>query len=455
MQISQRKQKMRKWYPRLAILAICTQLISIFRTLYLRQPVSLTNDTAFFEHAGWYITQGAVPYVDFWDVKPPLIHETAAVLSFITGGNMSYLHYLSVLLMSGLAVGILLLVVSLSYKVTENRKAAIVAGIAVLAHPAFHHLPTLGLWAKYFSVFFGLLAIWCIKTDRYFLAGVTGAASAGYWQFGLIFPLIVFGLTIQNGERADARNTIIGMAVITALTIAPIIHRGGFVAMMSQVVFLPFTISEDYTLLHRLGKGVLYLGYAGIVLILGIIGAAYSFYIDKKETWWIAAGLGWFGVQLLALNFASEADLFPALIFTALGVGVLVAHLTPERQKQVGAVIGAIALLSVTMLGSIGLIVSPIDPGPEGDTLTEQTLYRAEENVNPDGANESIRSQSDIEFNSSPSAKEIYRNKIQPEYCHYRLSGYEIKYLEQMNRSYKSEKCGFSSLSEALEAHFG
>jgi len=378
MQVSQEMLDLKKEYIALGLLATITQAISIIRSLHGNGELPLSSDTAFFEHAGWYITQGAVPYVNFWDVKPPLIHETSALISFVTGGNITLGHYISIFIMSSLAIGILLLVSSLTYRMTESRKAALIAGIAVLAHPAFHHLPTLGLWAKYFSVFFGLFGIWCEKNNRYLLAGASGAASAGYWQFGLIFALIVASLTIQTGGRTKIRDTIIGMAIVTAITVAPVIYMGGFVAMISQVVFVPFTISEDYTLLHRLGKGVLYLGYSGIVLILGVMGAACALYKDWRETWWVAVGLAWFGFQLLALNFASEADLFPALIFTALGVGVFVPHLTPKRQKQVGAVVGSIALVSVAMLGSVGLVVSPIDPGPEGNTITEQVLYDAE-----------------------------------------------------------------------------
>jgi hypothetical protein len=402
---------------------------------------------------GWYITQGAVPYVHIWDVKPPLVPETATVFAILGGGSPMNIYYIAVGVMCALSIGISLLVGNLTFKATQNGTASYIAGVAVFAHPAAHLLPTHGLWGKYFALFLGLLGIWLVFKERPLLAGLSAAASGGYWQFGLIFSIIVVGLTLQN-HRATLKYVISGMALAFVVTISPIVYWGATLPMIEEVVLFPLLIDESYSMLHRLGKGVLYLGFASLTLVLGTIGILWQASEDLKRDWWVTAGLAWFAIQLLFLNFSGPPDLFPALLFTAIGIGILADRLELAKisgRKGVNILVGAVVLTSVIFHGSFGILVNPMDPAPSGNTVTEKFLYSQERNVEGENAHKSLRDRTAIPVNQFPSMEKLYWNKIKPKYCHYRLSGYELLYLQKTNTDFRKVKCGPDSVKAMLK----
>lgn len=60
--------------------------LSFGRYLIFLWPATAT-DPAFFQHTGWYILNGGIPYVDVWDVNPPLVFGLTAVLALLSGGD--------------------------------------------------------------------------------------------------------------------------------------------------------------------------------------------------------------------------------------------------------------------------------------------------------------------------------------------------------------------------------
>lgn len=92
-------------------------------------PYLITDDSALFQHADWYIAQGATPYIDFWDLKLPLIYAVTTSLALLTGGDMFLLHLASVLVsMATIAAGVAL-VSLLAYRVTGDELASFAAGL--------------------------------------------------------------------------------------------------------------------------------------------------------------------------------------------------------------------------------------------------------------------------------------------------------------------------------------
>ncbi|MUV89436.1 hypothetical protein GJ629_05605 [Halapricum sp. CBA1109] len=56
---------------------------------FAKEPLFISMDSALFQHAGWYITQGAMPYTDIWDIKPPLIYGVTTLLALPPAGIWS------------------------------------------------------------------------------------------------------------------------------------------------------------------------------------------------------------------------------------------------------------------------------------------------------------------------------------------------------------------------------
>jgi hypothetical protein len=79
------------WYP--LLVGTATALLTLATIgRFLLEAFYITDDSALFQHAGWYITHGATPYVDFWDLKPPLVYVGTTTLAVLTGVNMVLLH---------------------------------------------------------------------------------------------------------------------------------------------------------------------------------------------------------------------------------------------------------------------------------------------------------------------------------------------------------------------------
>lgn len=178
------------WLVVLGAVAIMTEAISVGRAFLAPGRPPLGADTAFFQHAGWYVTTGAIPYVEIWDVKPPLTIETTTVFALLSGGDMYVLHALAVLFTTGTVVGTVVLVGSITKTMTDSLQAGFLAGLIVLTFPAYHYFAAFGFESKYPSIFFGLLGIYLLFEGRLLLSGLFAAGSAGYWQFGLLFAVL-------------------------------------------------------------------------------------------------------------------------------------------------------------------------------------------------------------------------------------------------------------------------
>jgi hypothetical protein len=117
------------------------------------------SDGNVFAYSGWLWAETAkVPYLHLWDVKPPAIHETAALLSFLSGGDPWGIALLSVLLMCLLIIGTNILVGQLVYYQTSNPLAAYIAATVPLVYRSYYNLAATRIRPKHFTIFLGYLA---------------------------------------------------------------------------------------------------------------------------------------------------------------------------------------------------------------------------------------------------------------------------------------------------------
>ncbi|MFB6225137.1 MAG: hypothetical protein ABEI13_01635, partial [Candidatus Paceibacteria bacterium] len=80
----------------------------------------ISGDSAFFLHSGWQISSGRIPYLEIWDIKPPLAHWLPVVYSILFGGNPTYLHLAGVVTTVFAAALIITCVSIITYYFTDD-----------------------------------------------------------------------------------------------------------------------------------------------------------------------------------------------------------------------------------------------------------------------------------------------------------------------------------------------
>ncbi len=423
----------RRWPLVLGGLALLVQGLSVNRALSTAPPT--TNiDAVFFQHAGWYVTQGAVPYVDIWDIKPPLAIETTTVLAALAGDPLA-LHLSSVALTAGAAVGCSLLVGLLAHRLTGDGLAALLAGCTVLTMPAFYRLSANGFRPKYLTLLFGLGALALVLRDRPLLAGAAAAASAGYWQYGAIFAVLVVGLAVERRDRRALARQLLGMALVTAVAVVPIALSGALVPMLVEAVYVPVTTQGAQPATERLGKLLFYLAYALVPVAVGLYGLV----ADRgrlRRHWWVYVGAAWGGVQIL-FDLDSAPDLYLLVTFLALGVALAVTQARPTRRRWLAVALAAIVLVNALWVG--GFVANPVENAASADEGAAGALRAVSESVDVSRPGEPAR------YGISR-VRALYWEQRIPESCHYRLSETERDWLAKTGRPYRESRCGARGL---------
>ncbi|WP_253738725.1 DolP-mannose mannosyltransferase [Halohasta salina] len=379
-------------------------------------PFYINKDSALFQHAGWSILNGAELYVDIWDLKPPLIYFVTVVLAAVSFGDMAVLHVLSVIVAVAAVVAGITLVGVLTHRLTDDGVAAILAAGSMLVLTSLYGFPYAGIRPKYLAFCCGVGALVLAVDDRPFVAGGVGAMAAGFWQLGAPIALLVVGMSAQRGGWDGLWRAIGGGATVTVLTVVPFVAQGNAVPLFVETVLAPLYGVEGYTIVGRLLRFVIEIGYGVAIVPLAVAG--WGLAVADRDHWWVAVGGGLYLFQLF-LEFQGAIELVLLFVFLAVGVGLLVAEWSRPSSRAVIA--GCVVLLIVTsgywnLHGVVG--ESPEPPGraaidaeydrwevPKYDSLPDD----------PEGW---------------PSMETIYWEKRQPDQCHYRL-GLKQQYFEQ------------------------
>lgn len=396
----------------------------------------MTRDAALFQHAGWYIANGAAPYRDVFDPKPPVTFELPAVLALVTE-DMYLLHLLNVLLIAAAAIGAVVLAGLLTRHLTGDPIAGLVGGLSMLILPGYLLRPTLGYKPKYLVIGFGLAALFLAVRGNYFLSGIAAGASTGVWQIAIIYPLVVTGFAAHRGERRDVAAVVGGIGVAVVAMLVPVVLWGVVEPMLVQAVLIPFLDPEDFSLPLRLYWGVRHFRYGSILVLAGMYGV-FRFVRDETETvrreWWFLALAGWFGFIALFVDFDiwGYTDLVPGLPFVAIGIGLLYTTLEEPRPRQLlVGVLAAVIVLNVFFQGGFGVVFHPVEIPAPGSELSATMDKSAGYPPAPE---------------TVPETRHLYWNKIVPENCHTRYSLHELNWITKTGRY---PNCG-EDIHEAL-----
>ena len=381
-------------------------------------PFYIHKDSALFQHAGWSMLNGAELYADIWDLKPPLIYFVTVVLAAVSFGDMAVLHVLSVIVAVAAVVGGITLVGVLTHRLTGDGVASLVAGGSMLVLTSLYGFPYAGVRPKYFVFLCGVGALVLAVDDRPFLAGAVGAMAAGFWQLGAPIALLVVGMSAQRSGWDGLWRAIGGGATVTVLTVAPFVLQGNAIPLFVEAVLAPIYGVEGYTVVGRLLRFVIEIGYGVAIVPLAVAGWGLAVAADYRDHWWVAVGGGLYLFQLF-LEFQGAIELVLLFVFLAVGVGLLVAERSRPSSRTMIA--GCIVLLVVTSgYWNLHGVVSG-SPEPLGREPIEAEYDRwdvPKYDSLPDDPE------------GWPSMQEIYWEKLQPDQCHYRL-GLKQQYFEQ------------------------
>jgi len=250
----------------------------------------LSADSALYQHGGWYMTVGGVPYVDMWDVKPPLAFKVPAVLSLLTGGNPTAQLWLSILAMLIGVVAIIWFTATVITDLTGDQVASVLAATVIVAYPFFFYYAAKGFRPKIFVLAIGLGAIYAAMRGHGFGAGVASGSAAGMWQMGIFFIPMIF-LILAQGEvnthswrsKKQIRNAIVALTTTTVVVVAPIILQGGLVPMLVETIVIPLGEGENQTIAFAIVKGIFLLGFGSISVVVGLVGPPGIIFIYQKS----------------------------------------------------------------------------------------------------------------------------------------------------------------------------
>lgn len=419
-------------------------------------PPALSADSAVWMHGGWYVTVGGVPYVDFFDVKPPLSVELNALLAAVAGGDPWVQYLLTVALMGGAVTAIVVLVGALVVDLTDDAAAGLLAGVVVLGYPFFFYYVAKGFRAKTLALALGLGAVYLAIRGRGRSAGACAAAAAGLWQLAVFFPaatLLCLSRGAANGRSwkptVQVRNMLVMMAAVTAAVVGPILLLGAGRAMVVGAVVIPLQDGQGQSVVYGVLKAVALLGFATIPVLLGVseavrngtervrtwvAGGAPSWSSARFDGWWLPAGVGFYALQVY-IDLDYYPDLFQIVALAGVGVGVTVARL---RRDHVATV--AVLLVVILVFNSaLALTLGPFAGYRPLATADRTAVAMGVETP----ATVSIAPRHGPYYNVSQGEfmNQLYWERQIPEYCHYRFSTTERKWLERTNRTYRSP-CG-------------
>lgn len=350
--------------PPAVLVGMLAAALQLWAILPLTERPIVHPDSALFMYGGGLLAHGYPPYVYVFDIKPPLIYETLAVLNWLLPAD-PLVQFRAAVLLTGIAfVGFVVVTVQLVVELTDSRLAGVAAGATLLAYPPFYLFVALGPWVKHFAFFTGVSGLYALQRDRPVLAGGFGAAAAGFWPMAVVFPAIVLLEAVRRTRTRDVRWAVWGVgdvgrvlggaATTTAIAVAPIVALGGGYNMFYEVVVFNFAGAEPFEPIARAAQAVGLLGVTSFLVGVGAFGVLWEVAVDRSH-WWLLAGVGFAGVQVLALDLDFYPDLFLLVFWCALGVGVAVSNVddATARWLLTAAVVGTLAFAVVATRGAL------------------------------------------------------------------------------------------------------
>jgi hypothetical protein len=369
-----------------ALVAWMVGLIAIYWPA-LRYPVFVSDsniDASFFGYAGELVRRGGVPYLSFWDHKPPLIFYIDAAALTVSGGRVWGLWAAS--------LATVLAAMLLAYQALRRAfgTAPALLGLTVFVAALSRVLPLNMTELYVLPLEWGtVLVVVAAATSARLIGrpfatgaaiGVLGALSfflrANFIGAAVSASLVLTVVLLRDGRfGAWARlvgGALLGAVIASAIVIAPLARAGALAAFWDQAFHYNFLYaSAPMGLRLRAGTFMVLEGatYSSVVLpIAGWVAAAAVAWKNRRRSVQLLAiplfGIVWAPIELALASTSGRAYghyfvvAMPALAYlTALAAWALVTRLAtfgpPNAQwaRRVVAVV-AVAIAMPTIVGT-------------------------------------------------------------------------------------------------------
>lgn len=211
--------------------------------------------------------------------------------------------------------------------------------------------------------------------------------------------------------------------------------------MLLQVVVIPLTVPETESILSRLSRGLMMMGYTSLVLAVGVLGVAATTRRQLVDNWWVYAGSGFSAIQVILLDFDSYPDIYLGMIFVAMLVGIAYENFGARQRLVTVTVVSFVVFVSVVGAGGFGVVSSPVSVDvDESDAALQRTVQDLRAHYDGTGATPTVASD---QLLRPPDMAEMYWSKTRPTACHYRLSVVERQWLRRTNVDPSAPKCTY------------
>jgi hypothetical protein len=411
MNLRESKQKITQFIENYGLLILFLLIIplGLTRSKLLSPNFYLNVDAAFFEHAGWYLNQGAKLYEHIWDIKPPLTIMSTAFISKLVNNDIFSLHLISSLITVTAFYLILYYLYKINLKLTKQRKSSLLAVFIMLSFSGFVYLPWLGFRSKYFMLIFGLLSLHTSLNKKYFLSGLFSVLSFWFFYLGIIFSVISLYIQFIYHQDKKIKPFLISFTSVSLITLLLTIIFAHLPSMIRQTIIIPYLVKETLRWKNRTIRFIFSLRWS-LFWLPFIPLSLIKLKLNKKKIIYLI-GLFFSLIQIIFLDFDSYPDVFGLWIFASILIADLYAQL--KKQEQTYLFIAAFILAAASIIH------------PNHKLVFRKRFYR--QNIIP-------------RFYSR--VNNIYKNKIIPDSCHYRLSGVEQQWINNDKYDKWKEKLG-------------
>lgn len=214
--------------------------------------IPLDRDEGSYLYMGYCFINGYIPYVDFYEIKPPGIFLVYGLFQIIFGSSTFLLH-LGILLTQLTTAYLIYLIM---FKMFGNKEQSIVAVSVYFIFNLFPNFMGFGILSEHFFVLFILLSMFFLLKVRQtnvfyyiFISGIFFGIAAMIRQHAVFFAIPMLALILFVAINHPFRwyrilgVFIAGSVTITLLLIGYVAIRGGFSEMIYWVFKQP---SEKY-----------------------------------------------------------------------------------------------------------------------------------------------------------------------------------------------------------------
>lgn len=343
-----------------------TLVLTILALPILTYPMG--RDQAMYGLIGRGILNGQIPYVDFWDVKPPAIYYIYAFGIGLFGSGEGAIRALDLITVP--FTGLILYALAARF---SSRRAGLLAMVLFFV---FYFTETFSTLTQSDSIVTlpMTLAVWCVvkagDTPRdsklalrwAFAAGVLAAAVLWFKHYYVLFAmaLVIYhirqrrGIVLKEAGAFIAGGLIVGLGVLLYFAAIGIVDDMLTVAQSASGYSAVGTDNLLDALLNYLGFRWL---HWGVLLILTLLWPIYH-WRNRHAGWlmvglWLVSGLAFVILQAKGFDTHWIPMLPPLVLLAAAGTGALldsIANFINRRGTQT-------ILYGLTMLGIVAILL--------------------------------------------------------------------------------------------------